>query len=40
MPTPLRRDGELSEDQDVNIDDEDDDSLAGKFKMISSIVIN
>ncbi|KAG8184140.1 hypothetical protein JTE90_010186 [Oedothorax gibbosus] len=29
MPTPLRRDGELSEDQDVNIDDEDDDSLAG-----------
>ncbi|GBM00120.1 Chromodomain-helicase-DNA-binding protein 5 [Araneus ventricosus] len=29
MPTPLRRDEELSEDQDVAIDDEDDDSLAG-----------
>ncbi|KAF8796833.1 Chromodomain-helicase-DNA-binding protein 4 like protein [Argiope bruennichi] len=29
MPTPLRRDEELSEDQDVAIDDEDEDSLAG-----------
>ncbi|XP_054712888.1 chromodomain-helicase-DNA-binding protein Mi-2 homolog isoform X2 [Uloborus diversus] len=29
MPTPLRRDEELSEDQDVTIDDDDDESLAG-----------
>lgn len=41
MPTPLRRDrGELSEDQDVNIDEEDDDSLAGKSQTISLIFIN
>ncbi|GIZ00002.1 chromodomain-helicase-DNA-binding protein 5 [Caerostris extrusa] len=29
MPTPLRRDEELSEDQEVAVDDEDEDSLAG-----------
>ncbi|XP_035230728.1 chromodomain-helicase-DNA-binding protein Mi-2 homolog isoform X3 [Stegodyphus dumicola] len=29
MPTPLRRDEELSEDQDAAIDEEDDESLAG-----------
>lgn len=38
MPTPLRRDRELSEDQDVNIDEEDDDSLAGKSQTISLIL--
>ena len=30
MPTPLRRDEELSEDQDLTIDDDDEESLAGK----------
>lgn len=31
MPTPLRRDEELSEDQDLTIDDDDEESLAGKY---------
>ncbi|XP_071040279.1 chromodomain-helicase-DNA-binding protein Mi-2 homolog isoform X4 [Parasteatoda tepidariorum] len=29
MPTPLRRDEELSEENDVGVDDDEDDSLAG-----------
>lgn len=43
MPTPLRRDEELSEDQDITVDDEDEESLAGKifiYKCITFLKIS